>query len=192
MALIKSALELAMERTQGLTVDKEELRRKELVTLGRVAASKAMEEGVDSFETSLQTQEKALSKAEWAIYVEGAADNLLSRIVLATDPNSAAALARATELLERLTKKKAGAVLQKAAGMLKQYGTELGQLRAAIGQQLGPQLRQRAQQQGVNPATYQMEKDPAYLKVLAENLEPLRAEYQQALDQLKAEVRAAL
>jgi len=34
-----------------------------------------------------------------------------------------------------------------------------------------------------------MEKDPNYLKVLAENLEPLRAEYQQGLEQLKAEVR---
>ncbi len=30
MALIKSALELALERTEGLSVDKEELRRKEL------------------------------------------------------------------------------------------------------------------------------------------------------------------
>ena len=57
---------------------------------------------------------------------------------------------------------------------------------------MGPQLRQRAQQSGANPATYVMEKDPAYLKVLAENLEPLRSEYQQALDGLKAEIRKAL
>jgi len=190
MAVIKSALELALERTEGLTVDKEELRRKELFTQGRVAAAKALEEGVDSFETTLLAQEKALKKPELAIFTEGAAENLLSRIVLATDPAAAAALAKAGDLLDRLTKKKAGAKLQQVAGLLQQYGTEVGQLRAAIGQQLGPQLRQRAQQQGVNPATYVMEKDPAYLKVLAENLEPLRAEYQQSLEAVKAEIRS--
>jgi len=190
MALIKSALELALEKTEGLSVDKEELRRKDLFNQGRVAAAKALEDGVDGFETALHTQEKALSKAEYSIFAGGAAENLLSRIVLATDQFSAVTLNKVGDLLDRLTKKKAGPRLEKIAGLLQQYGTELGQLKQAIGQQLGPQLRQRAQQQGHNPATYVMEKDPAYLKVLAENLEPLRAEYQAGLDALKAEVRA--
>ena len=192
MAVIKSALELALEKTEGLSVDKEELRRKELFTQGRVAAAKGLEEGVDSFETALLAQEKALKKPEYAVFADGAADNLLSRIVLAIDPAASATLAKAGELLDRLTKKKASARLQKIAGMLQQYGTEVGQLRAAIGQQLGPQLRQRAQQQGHNPATYVMEKDPAYLKVLSENLEPLRAEYQQGIDALKTEIRGLI
>lgn len=192
MAVIKSALELALEKTEGLSVDKEELRRKDLFTQGRIAAAKGLEEGVDNFETALLAQEKALKKPEYAIFTEGAAENLLSRIVLATDPASTANLGKAGDLLDRLTKKKAGARLQKITAMLQQYGTELGQLRAAIGQQLGPQLRQRAQQQGHNPATYVMEKDPAYLKVLAENLEPLRAEYQQGLDAIKTEIRGLI
>jgi hypothetical protein len=190
MALIKSALELALEKTEGLSVDKDELRRKDLFNQGRVAAAKALEEGVDAFETSLHNQEKALSKTEYPLFAGGAAENLLSRIALAADPASTANLNKTGELLERLTKKKAGPRLQKIAALLQQYGTELGQLRQAIGQQLGPQLRQRAQQAGHNPSTYVMEKDPAYLKVLAENLEPLRAEYQAALDALKAEIRS--
>jgi len=190
MALIKSALELALEKTEGLSVDKEELRRKDLFNQGRVAAAKGLEEGVDTFETALQTQEKALGKGEFPIFAGGAAENLLSRIVLASDSYSTATLNKVGELLDRLTNKKATPRLEKIAGLLQQYGTEVGQLRQAIGQQLGPQLRQRAQQQGHNPATYVMEKDPAYLKVLAENLEPLRAEYQAALDGLKADVRA--
>jgi len=189
MALIKSALELALERTQGLSVDREELRRKELFNQGRVAAAKALEEGPDFFETSMKSQEKALKKPEYAVYAEGAAENLLSRVILASDPQTAAILVKAGELLERLTHKKAGPRLQKISGLLQQYGTEIGQLRQAISQQLGPQLRQRAQQAGVNPANYVLEKDPAYLKVLAENLEPLRAEYQTALDGLKTEIK---
>lgn len=190
MALIKSALELALERTEGLKVDKEELRRKDLFNQGRVAAAKSLEEGVDYLETAIKTQEKALKKDEFHLFAEGAVENLLSRILLATDPATLATVAKVSDLLDRLTHKKAGARMQKVSGLLQQYGTELGQLRQAIAQQLGPQLKARAQQSGANMATYVMEKDPAYLKVLAENLEPLRAEYQTALEQAKAEIKA--
>ena len=190
MALIKSALELALERTEGLSVDKEELRRKELFNQGRVASAKALDEGVDFFETAMKNQEKALKRDEYHLFAEGAAENLLSRILLATDPVSAANLTKVGTILDKLTRGKAGAPVQKIAAMLQQYGTEVGQLKQAITQQLGPQLKQRAQQSGANPATYVMERDPAYLKVLAENLEPLRAEYQAALEQLKAEIKA--
>ncbi len=192
MGLIKSALELAMEKTVGLEVDKEELRRKELFNQGRVASAKGLDDGADTFEAAVAGQVKALDKKEYATFAEGAADNLLSRILLASDTVSAANLNKAADLLDRLTGQRAGPHLQQIAGLIQQYGTEVGQLKNAIGQQLGPQLRQRAQQSGVNPATYVMEKDPAYLKVLAENLEPLRAEYQQALDGLKTEIRKTL
>lgn len=189
MALIKSALELALAKTEGLTVDKEELRRKDLFNQGRIAAAKSLEEGVDFFETAIKTQEKALKKDEFHLFAEGAVENLLSRILLQSDALAQATLTKTSDLLDRITHKKAGAKLDKVAALLQQYGTEVGQLKQAIGQQLGPQLKQRALQQGANPATYVMEKDPGYLKVLAENLEPLRAEYQQALDQIKAEVK---
>ncbi len=187
MGLIKSALELAMEKTKGLEVDRAELRRKELFNLGRVAAAKGLDEGVDTFDATLDSQKKTLGQ-EFATFASGAAENLLSRILLAADAASTASLAKVGNLLDRLTGGKAGQHLQQIASLLQQYGTEVGQLKNAISQQLGPQLRQRAQQSGANPATYVMEKDPAYLKVLAENLEPLRAEYQQALDGLKTEI----
>jgi len=192
MALIKSALELALEKTEGLSVDKEELRRKDLFNQGRVAAAKALEEGVDFLETTIKAQEKALKKDELHIVLEGAVENLVSRILLASDVASATTLTKVGELLDRLTHKKAGARIEKITGLIQQYGTEVGQLKQAIGQQLGPQLKQRAQQAGANPATYVMEKDPAYLKVLAENLEPLRAEYQGAIEQMKAEIRSLI
>jgi hypothetical protein len=192
MGLIKSALELAMEKTEGLEVDKEELRRKELFNQGRVAAAKALDDGADTFEAALAAQQKALDKKEYGLFADGAADNLLSRILLAADTASTATLTKVADLLDRLTGRRAGQHLQQISGLLQQYGTEVGQLKNAISQQLGPQLRQRAQQSGANPATYVMEKDPAYLKVLAENLEPLRAEYQQGLDGLKTEIRKLL
>jgi len=192
MALIKSALELALERTEGLTVDKEELRRKELFTSGRVAVAKALEDETLSFEVMVRDQEKALKKTEFSVWADGAMENLLSRILLSSDPQAQATFESVTALLDFLTHKKAGATMQKLAQLLAQYGTEVGQLKQAIGQQLGAQLRQRAQQQGANMSVWNLERDPGYLKVLAEHLEPLRAEYQQALDQAKSEVKALL
>lgn len=189
MALIKSALELALEKTQGLKVDKEELRRKELFNQGRVAAAKSLDEGAVFFETAIKTQQKALNKDEFHLFAEGAVENLLSRILLASDTLAQNTLTKVGDLLDRITNKKAAGRIEKIGAMMQQYGTEVGQLRQAITQQLGPQLKARAQQSGANMATYVMERDPAYLKVLAENLEPLRTEYQTALDQLKAEIK---
>lgn len=192
MALIKSALELALEKTQGLTVDKEELRRKELFNQGRVAAAKGMEEGVDLLASIMADHSKKLSKDEYHIVAEGAMENLTSRILLQTDSYSHATQTRVGELLNQLTNKKSDHFVQNITTLLQQYATEFDQLKQAIAQQLGPQLRARAQQSGANPANYVMEKDPAYLKVLSENLEPMRAEYQTGLDQLKDQLRGLL
>ena len=74
MGFIKSALELAMEKTEGLEVDNEELRRKELFIQGRVAAAKGLDDGADTFEkmTAIAAQKKALDKKEYGTFAEGA------------------------------------------------------------------------------------------------------------------------
>ena len=189
MALIKSALELALERTEGLTVDKDELRRKDLITQGRVAAAKALEEGPEAFGAVLKAKAKELPDGENQTFRGGAAENLVSRINLAFEVPALKDLEKVAGLLDVLTAGQSAPIVQSLGAMFQQYSQEVTQLKTAIGQQLGPQLRQRAQQQGANPAQYVMERDPAYLKVLAENLEPLRVEYQQNLDAAKAELR---
>ncbi|MEI8092631.1 MAG: DUF6657 family protein [Spirochaetales bacterium] len=190
MALIKSALELALEKTEGLSVDKDELRRKELFTQGRVAAAKGLEEGPAFFAESLKTRSAELGKDEKQSFRSGAGENLVSRINLAFEIPALKDLEKVAALLDVLTSGKSGPIVESLSGLFQQYGQEVTQLRAAIAQQLGPQLRQRAQQQGANPAQYVLERDPAYLKVLAENLEPMRMEYQGHLDEAKAQLRA--
>ncbi len=194
MAFIKSALELAMEKSEGLTVDKEELHRKELLTAGKVACAGALSGSEESWEPELKAQEKALSKGDFSLWSQGAADTLLSRIQL-TEQGPVAEMNRVLSLLDELGRKKSSARLQKMAQLVGQFQQELKQLKEAIAQQIGPAIRQRAQQlaqQTGASAQFILEKDPTYLKVLNENLEPMRAEYTQALDQLKAEFRSAL
>ncbi len=194
MAFIKSALELAMEKSEGLTVDKEELRRKEIATAGKAACAQALAGAEESWEPVLKTQEKALSKADFSVWCLGAADTLLARIQL-MDFGPASEMTRVMTFLDELGRKKASARLQKMAQLVGQFQQELKQLKEAIAQQIGPAIKQRAQQlaqqTGANPQ-FILEKDPTYLKVLNENLEPMRAEYSQALEQLKAEFRSGL
>ena len=189
MALIKSALELALEKTEGLSVDKDELRRKDLFNKGRVAAAKGLEEGAETFAAGLKDSMQEMKGSDWAAFQSGIAENLVSRIHLAFETPAFKELEKVASLFELLTANKSRNILQALGALFQQYGQEVTQLRTAISQQLGPQLRQRAQQQGANPAQYVLERDPAYLKVLAENLDPLRAEYQQKLDDAKAELR---
>jgi len=189
MALIKSALELALERTEGLTVDKDELRRKDLFNQGRILSAKGLEDGPEQFSKALAARVKELKGEEVKAFRNGAGENLVSRINLAFENPALKEPEKVAGLLEVLTQGKSAAVLNSLATLFQQYGQEVAQLKTAIGQQLGPQLRQRAQQAGANPAQYQLERDPAYLKVLAENLEPLRTEYQAHLDAAKTQLR---
>jgi hypothetical protein len=188
MALIKSALELALERTQGLSVDKDELRRKELFNHGRVIAAKGMDDGPQAFSTGLEQRLKELKGGDAEAFRSGAGDNLVGRINLAFETPALKDLEKVAGLLEVLTAGKSGELMKSLGGLFQQYGQEVTQLKTAIAQQLGPQLRQRAQQ-SANPGQYVLERDPAYLKVLAENLEPMRAEYQAHLDEAKAQLR---
>lgn len=55
MAIIKSALELAMERAAGVKIDKKELKRKELETKGKEAASQFLNKPKFSFSKWLET-----------------------------------------------------------------------------------------------------------------------------------------
>jgi hypothetical protein len=189
MALIKSALELALERTEGLTVDKDELRRKDLFNQGRILSAEGLEDGPEQFSKALAARVKELKGEEVKAFRNGAGENLVSRINLAFENPALKEPEKVAGLLEVLTQGKSAAVLKSLATLFQQYGQEVAQLKTAIGQQLGPQLRQRAQQAGANPAQYQLERDPAYLKVLAENLEPLRTEYQAHLDAAKTQLR---
>ena len=188
MAFIKSAFELAMEKTQGLSVDREELHRKEIFNQGRAAAAAALENG--SVESVLKDREKELSKADFLTWRQGFSQSLLSRVTLHADTGPASELTRALGLLDELTHHKAGPLLKGMGGLLNQFKQELAQLREAIAQQVGPALRQRAaqmaQQTGANPQ-FILEKDPNYLKILSENLEPMKAEYSQNLEKMKEE-----
>lgn len=195
MALIKSALELAMEKSAGLSVDKAELKKKELITQGRLTAGKYLgEDGLD-LAAEQKLKEKELKDEELQAWKEGISEAFLSRINLVYEAPIPAEIIKAAEGLAVLGGRRAADLASKGLQALESFAGEFKQLKEAIVQQMGPALKQRAAQVAAQTGAstkYVMEKDPAYLKILSENLEPMRAEYQKMVDQLKEELRKTI
>lgn len=194
MAFIKSALELAMEKSADIKVDKAELRHKEVFNAGRAFAAKMLSEGPEFTARELKPQRKTYKGAEEKTFLEGVAETLVSRLVLTVvDPKRE--IGGLVPHAEQVFGAQGAQLFAQAAEFLLQYADEIVQLRETIVQQVGPQLRQRAQQiaqQTGNTAKYVMEKDPQYLKILSQNLEPLRTHYTQGLEAIKTQLRALL
>lgn len=191
MGLIKSALELAMEKTVGLEVDKVALRQKEKNLEGRTVAIKALIEGVDFLTQHWNELKKEANKDDQASWLEGALLALLGRFSLTTNPEVELDMNAATPLLLALTRNKAQSELTKMKDLVVQFGQEVIQLKSALEKQVGPQLRQRAEdyarQSGVQ-MRFILEKDPTFLKILTQNLDPLKVQYSESLEDLKSQV----
>lgn len=191
MSLIKSAYELAMEKTQGLTVDKEALKREASFKKGRGLGMKALTEGVEYFskEWAVLRDEKDGVKEEAR---RGVLEAFLSTLSLKVYPEGDLGPQYPLgALLEALNGKKPGKALEQVQELLAQFREDAAQLKGAIIQQLGPRLKQRAEQMAAQAGVqmkYVMERDPEFLKVLNQNLDKLREQYQPHLDQFKAEL----
>lgn len=195
MGHIKSALELALEKSEGITVDKGELRRKDLFNQGRTLGVKALTDGTDFLKEELIKLEKAYKPEEISAVRSGLAEALLGRIVLGIAADSQRELPRVTDLIASLTQGKSSSKMQKLVAMNQQFQEEIVQLKEAIAQQLGPALKQRAQQMARDTGAqvkFVLEKDPGYLKVLNQNLEPLKNQYSEAFEKLKNEIKSLI
>lgn len=191
MSLIKSAYELAMEKTEGLTVDKEALKREASFKKGRGLGMKALTEGVEFFskEWAVLREEKDGVKEEAR---RGVLEAFLSTLNLKVYPEGDLGPQYPLgALLEALNGKKPGKALEQVQELLAQFREDAVQLKGAIIQQLGPRLKQRAEQMAAQAGVqmkYVMERDPEFLKVLNQNLDKLREQYQPHLDQFKADL----
>lgn len=189
MGTIKSAWEIAMEKTQGLTLDKNELRRKESFTKGRAFGLKALDNTLEWATSELAAIQKDAS-VDKESFVRGMVEALLAPFQLSA--LGALPAQQAAQLYKLITKKDGAKQFDQMQQVIKRYQEELENLREAIVQQLGPRLRQRAEQMarqaGVS-ANYVMERDPEFLKIFNQNAESIKNQLQDYLDKLKADLK---
>ncbi|MFP4432509.1 MAG: DUF6657 family protein [Spirochaetaceae bacterium] len=190
MGEIKSALELALERTAGVQGDKKSVEEYEHKQKGKRLLSQLTENPKLDIKKELLPYKGEQRK--WV--VDGFVDVALSNLVL---PTTEADLERLEPIKNGLAialgkKAEIEYLFDQAHQLLTQYLENRQQLIEHVRNQFAQRIRQKeeelARQYGssvrLDPA-----QDPEFAGVLQQNMRQLQGQYQQVLDQLREEVR---
>ncbi|HKL59388.1 MAG TPA: DUF6657 family protein [Sphaerochaeta sp.] len=196
MAIIKSAWELALEKTASLEVDPVKIRRDLKIKEGRqIAANFLMD--IDVSQEDTQKKYDAYPEGDKQIIREGMALTLLSNLSLPRTPlfkdsfpQFIALGAIIAEGDEQIT-----SLLSQVEAFFTQYLTNQEDLIERMKEQFGPHLEQKQaqlrQQYGPN-FVLRPEQDPEFMKLLDKNLAQLDEQYNGILDQAKDQMKELL
>ena len=209
MAMIKSALELALERTKDLEVDEAALEARSLRQEGKKAAGRYLE---DPESTDLAASLAAQPKDKRKAVREGMFETLSAQLQLPTAEASLEAfapIAKGFSILAlspvgngllggvggAMAEKRVAALLQQIEGFLKQYLGDMRNVEQAIRQQWGPKLREKERQLAarmgqevrLDPMT-----DPEFSAFYKQNVSAVRQQYLDALERAKTDLATLL
>ena len=195
MAEIKSALEIALARTEGMEMNKDKIRAKEQKVAGRKAALSFLDGRIDSKEFSkMVKKEKGDEKAS---FIAGAAGTFMSVVKLPTSTDFSTELTRAGEGMAALSDN-ANDIKQMFAQLsqfFEQYIQNREQLEEQLTSQFAPVLKQKeeaiAAQTGSRINIDPMD-DPDFQKAYSQNLGNLSKSYLEALEQAKGQLKEFL
>jgi len=209
MAMIKSALELALERTKDMVVDEVALEERSLKQEGKKAAGrflddpetvdlaailasyakekrKSVREGMfETFSAQLQLPTNEASIATVPLIAKGFA-------VLAAAPSGNGILGNVGGAV---AEKRVAALFQQLEGFFKQYLDDMKNVEQAIRKQWAPKLREKERQLAarmgqdvrIDPMS-----DPEFSAFYKQNVSAVRSQYLAALDKAKADLSALL
>ena len=206
MAMIKSALEIALERSKDIKIDEAALEANALRVEGKKAAGRYLD---DPESGGLAEKLSQYAKDKRTSVRQGMFDVLASQIQLPTNDASAArldVLAAGFSALASNTgvgllggaasaDKKVQALFQQLAGFFKQYMDDMKNVEQAIRKQWGPKIREKERQMAarmgqdvrIDPMS-----DPEFAAFYKQNVSAARAQYQAALDKAKEDLAAML
>lgn len=197
MAMIKSALEIALEKTKSMKADPEALKAYELRQEGQRLAGEFL---TDPSSVDLAARIKSLPKEERGALRSAIFGVLSARLQL---PATKAGLP--AETMEALAKglaaigsapqadKRVAGLLQQIGEFLTRYLEDAANLDAALRKQFAPKLQRKEQELAartgqavrLDPLT-----DPEFVSLYQQNVGRLKSQYQSALDQAKADLGA--
>jgi hypothetical protein len=193
MARIKSAWEIALERTSEIEGNKESIRVNALKKAGRKIASEYI--NADSSDLLKLTDSlKSYSKEERREVEKSVIEVLFAQISLPRNEQFKEKLEESKKALSSLSKngKKVSAIIDEIAQFFRQYLEYREQIRERLTQQYGPQLKQKEEQlshQYGYSVELRPEQDPEFNQLLKRNFQRLEEQYQEALDRAREELR---
>jgi len=199
MALIKSALEIALERTKDMKADPAALKAFELKQEGQKLAGEFLS---DPGSVDLEARIKALPKEDRGILKSAIFGVLAARIQLpltktGIPPETLDALAKGFTALAAspFPDKRIGGLMKQVGDFLARYLEDATNLDTALRKQFEPKLRRKEQELAARTGqSVRLDplSDPEFLKVYQQNVGHLKAQYQSALDQAKEDLAVML
>jgi hypothetical protein len=186
MARIKSALELALERTESVKSDKESIELYELKREGKKLASAFLE---NPNEKTLEDTLKKYPKDKQEALRQGMFDVLVSQIRLPATQEDVAkqeAVGKAIQFL--VNDRRFGQLFGQLVQAFQRYLSEVEQFDQAIRRQYAPKLRQKEEElarrlgRAVQLDPFQ---DPEFVNFYNQNMNALKDRYEQAIDQVR-------
>lgn len=188
MAHIKSALELALERTESVKSDKAGVEQYELKREGKKIAGAFLESPENN---PLEAAVKKFPKDKQAAVRRGAFDILITQIGLPTVREDLARLQTVGDGLQAIIgDRKFASMYQQLLQAFDRYLSEADQYDKAIRQQYAPKLRQKeeeiARRTGrriqIDPL-----QDPEFVAFYNQNMAALKERYLEAVDHVREE-----
>ncbi len=194
MGKIKSALELAMEKTADLKTDKSAVKKKEISREGKVSLSLYLE---NPGKSEITDKIKFYKGEELDWFRSGALETILANLTL---PRLKADLEKLVPLEGALSlvsgkKKDSSAMFDQIRQLFSQYLSNLDQLEESLKQQYEPQLRQKEmqlKQQTGQDIRLSPEQDPEFMDLLAKQLSRMDQQYNGVLKQAKEQIRQSI
>ncbi len=191
MGKIKSAWEIALEKTEDIVVDTDKIRRGQTTDkIRRTAGSYLIGENND-----VSKLEKELSEFTIDELKEGLSLTVLNGLTLPVDEVTDDRYDRLNTLFDIVTGNdaQAKALFEQITGLLKQYPVHRKQLLEQMKEQFEPMLRDKEEQmreQYGQEVHLTLENDKEFAQVVRQNLDKLEKQYQQTLDNAKTQLKA--
>jgi len=187
MGRIKSALEIALERTDSVKSDKGSIGQFEAKQKGKKLANDFLEGTIKS----LGDEIKKKPKDEQAGYKQGAFDVLVSQITLPALKEDIVRVEIAGQGLHSIIGGKSfGEVIKQFVQIMNRYLEETANFEEALKRQYAPKLRQKEEEisrRMGRPVKLDPFQDPEFAAFYNQNVNALKANYQEAVDQVREE-----
>jgi hypothetical protein len=189
MGRIKSAVEIALERTESVKVDKAKIEEYELTQEGKRMASAFL---ANPSEYDIQAKLKAMPAEKARVARKALVEVLLANVSLPSYKEQIAQLDALEKAFAQLSKdRNVGILFGELKKIFSQYFEDLAQLEGELRKQFAPRLRQKEEEmarrygQAVRIDPMQ---DPEFVKVFNQNLGRLKGHYEGAADQAREEL----
>lgn len=186
MGEIKSALEIALERTKSVEVNKESVKANKFQKEGKSLVSKFLDDTAVNLGEGLKEYDK--KQVQWV--KEGIFQVLLANLVL---PQEQLALKKARRVGEAFflvirDKRLLKSIFTQLESFYEEYIGEKERLRESLVQQYTPRLRQKEEELSKKmggPVNIDVNSDPEFVSLLRKALSQLDDRYQAVLNQVK-------